>query len=260
MILVGEPHPELPLQSLIRSLGLGAHVRLLGYQPIEEFVGYLAACDIVLNLRYPTVGENSGTLMRALGLGQSGDRFRSRIVLRAAVQHLFEGAGRSKRRGSPLRVLESAGRAVPSFGVSWAHGRGPGWRPSAPGRRWRGGTPSSCDALPVARRFAGRMMRRRRRAPPAIEEPASDQTPGVQVEPEYISSWAPDQAALNYVEHPPDALRKDAGDHAARAVPAIAFSRWDRICRSRRRSKNGWDTARCEAATMVRLARSTTAA
>jgi glycosyltransferase involved in cell wall biosynthesis/SAM-dependent methyltransferase len=70
MILVGEPHPELPLEGMIRSMGLSASVRVLGFTPIDEFVGYLAACDIVLNLRYPTVGESSGTLLRALGLGK----------------------------------------------------------------------------------------------------------------------------------------------------------------------------------------------
>ena len=31
----------------------------------------MAACDIVLNLRYPTVGESSGSLLRALGLGKA---------------------------------------------------------------------------------------------------------------------------------------------------------------------------------------------
>jgi glycosyltransferase involved in cell wall biosynthesis/SAM-dependent methyltransferase len=71
MILVGEPHPELPLAPLIRSLGLQANVRLLGFVPIEDFAGYIAACDIVLNLRYPTVGESSGSLVRALGLGRA---------------------------------------------------------------------------------------------------------------------------------------------------------------------------------------------
>lgn len=71
MILVGEPHPELRLDSLIETLGLQAFVRVLGFTPIDEFVDYLAACDIVLNLRHPTVGENSGTLMRALGLGKA---------------------------------------------------------------------------------------------------------------------------------------------------------------------------------------------
>jgi SAM-dependent methyltransferase len=30
----------------------------------------MAACDVVINLRYPTVGETSGTLLRSLGLGK----------------------------------------------------------------------------------------------------------------------------------------------------------------------------------------------
>ncbi|MBL8233161.1 MAG: glycosyltransferase, partial [Bryobacterales bacterium] len=41
MILVGEPHSELPLASMIRSLNLDAHVRVLGFTPIEDFMGYL---------------------------------------------------------------------------------------------------------------------------------------------------------------------------------------------------------------------------
>src|ERR1017187_7224243 len=71
MILVGEPHPEFPLAAMIRTMGLSANVRVLGFAPIEDFVGYLGACDIVLNLRYPTVGESSGTLLRSLGLGKA---------------------------------------------------------------------------------------------------------------------------------------------------------------------------------------------
>jgi glycosyltransferase involved in cell wall biosynthesis len=70
MILVGEPHADLPLEGMIRSLGLSASVRMVGFVPIDDFTGYLSACDIVLNLRYPTVGESSGTLLRALGLGK----------------------------------------------------------------------------------------------------------------------------------------------------------------------------------------------
>ena len=71
MILVGEPHPEFPIEAMIRSMGLSANVRVLGFAPIEDFVGYLGACDIVLNLRFPTVGESSGTLLRSLGLGKA---------------------------------------------------------------------------------------------------------------------------------------------------------------------------------------------
>jgi glycosyltransferase involved in cell wall biosynthesis len=71
MILAGEPHADLPLEPMIRSLGLSANVRLLGFTPAQDFVGYLAACDMALNLRYPTVGESSGTLLRAMGLGKA---------------------------------------------------------------------------------------------------------------------------------------------------------------------------------------------
>jgi glycosyltransferase involved in cell wall biosynthesis len=71
MILVGEPHPEFQVEQLIRTLGLSEHVRVLGFTPIEKFVDYIGACDIVLNLRYPTVGETSGSLQRALGLGKA---------------------------------------------------------------------------------------------------------------------------------------------------------------------------------------------
>jgi glycosyltransferase involved in cell wall biosynthesis/SAM-dependent methyltransferase len=65
MILVGEPHPEVRLDSLPPS------IRLIGFAEIEEFVGYMAACDIILNLRFPTVGESSGSLLRAMGLGKA---------------------------------------------------------------------------------------------------------------------------------------------------------------------------------------------
>jgi glycosyltransferase involved in cell wall biosynthesis/SAM-dependent methyltransferase len=71
MILVGEPHPEFPVEAMIRGMGLGANVRVLGFAPIRDFVGFLGACDIILNLRYPTVGESSGTLLRSLGLGKA---------------------------------------------------------------------------------------------------------------------------------------------------------------------------------------------
>jgi glycosyltransferase involved in cell wall biosynthesis/SAM-dependent methyltransferase len=71
MILVGEPHPDFPVDQLIRTLGLRDHVRIVGFVPIEKFVDYMDACDIILNLRYPTVGETSGSLTRALGLGKA---------------------------------------------------------------------------------------------------------------------------------------------------------------------------------------------
>ena len=95
-----------------------------------------------LNLRYPTVGENSGTLMRALGLGKavivsavgSFSELPESICLKAPVDaseedHLFEYLN--------LLVSRSDVRSL------WAPERGNGWKRSAPGRRSRNSTRSS---------------------------------------------------------------------------------------------------------------------
>ncbi len=71
MILVGEPHADLQLDHLLGTLELRHAVRVLGFTPIDQFTNLMAACDVILNLRYPTVGESSGTLLRALGLGRA---------------------------------------------------------------------------------------------------------------------------------------------------------------------------------------------
>lgn len=44
-------------------------VRVTGRVPLDEFLSYMAATDVAINLRYPTAGETSGTLIRLLGLG-----------------------------------------------------------------------------------------------------------------------------------------------------------------------------------------------
>jgi glycosyltransferase involved in cell wall biosynthesis/SAM-dependent methyltransferase len=71
LVLAGAEHPDLPLEPLLAQLGLNGNVRRLGVLDGERFNGAMAACDIGLNLRYPTVGETSGTLMRALGMGKA---------------------------------------------------------------------------------------------------------------------------------------------------------------------------------------------
>ena len=71
MIVAGEPHPDLDVNALIRSLDVAEAVRCLGFVSDEDLNGYLAACNVVLNLRYPTVGETSGTLLRAFGAGKA---------------------------------------------------------------------------------------------------------------------------------------------------------------------------------------------
>ena len=197
MILVGEPHPELPLQSMIQSLQLGESVRVLGFQPIEEFVGYLAACDIVLNLRYPTVGENSGTLMRALGLGKavvvsqvgSFSELPDDICLKAPVDaseedHLFEY----------LNLLVSRPDLAQTLGGK--------------ARKW---VETECAWPKVAERYADfidavanhREIRSVAAVVGAPPEPVAVEPPRpavVEVEPEYILSWSPDPDAKTYME------------------------------------------------------------
>jgi glycosyltransferase involved in cell wall biosynthesis/SAM-dependent methyltransferase len=132
MILAGEPHPELQIDSLIESLGLSENVRLLGFTPIEDFNGYLGACDIVLNLRFPTVGESSGTLLRALGMGKavvvsdvgSFREYPDDVVLKAPVDsseedHLFECLNVLISRPDFARKLGANARSWVSRECSW---------------------------------------------------------------------------------------------------------------------------------------------
>jgi glycosyltransferase involved in cell wall biosynthesis/SAM-dependent methyltransferase len=195
MILVGEPHPEFALESLIQSLGLAPYVRVLGFRPIDEFVRYMAACDIILNLRYPTVGENSGTLMRALGLGKavivsevgSFSELPDSICLKAPV-----GAGEEDHLFEFLNLLVSRPELRRGMG--------------ARAREW---VQTECSWPTVAKKYAeflehvanGREIVSR----PAVvvAEPAAEpvrELAQMTVEPEYILSWSPDSAAKSYIE------------------------------------------------------------
>ncbi len=196
LILVGDPHPELPLESLIQSLDLAPHVRVLGYQPIDEFVGYLAACDIVLNLRYPTVGENSGTLMRALGLGKavivsevgSFCELPPDICLKAPVDqseedHLFEYMNLLASRPDLRRELGERARSWVETECAWPKVA----RKYAEFLEWV--VNPSAVGKPVAQAETQ-----------TAREPAAAMPGPIEVQPEYIRSWAPDQAAASYVE------------------------------------------------------------
>jgi glycosyltransferase involved in cell wall biosynthesis len=46
------------------------NIIIKGYVPLEELEGYISAADICINLRHPTMGESSGSLMRMMGRGK----------------------------------------------------------------------------------------------------------------------------------------------------------------------------------------------
>jgi glycosyltransferase involved in cell wall biosynthesis len=69
-LVAGELRPhEYDIAAEIRLTGDNRQVRLLGFVAESAMRDVLLASDIVFNLRYPTFGESSGSLSRALGLG-----------------------------------------------------------------------------------------------------------------------------------------------------------------------------------------------
>jgi glycosyltransferase involved in cell wall biosynthesis/SAM-dependent methyltransferase len=201
LILVGEAHQELPLAAMIESLGLSANVRHLGFTPIEDFNGYLSACDIVLNLRYPTVGESSGTLQRALGMGKavivsdvgSFREYPDEICMKAPVDaseedYIFEYMNLLVSRPDAARALGDRAR-------QWAE-RECSWRSVATryasfleavvsGRQW---PDDPAATAPVE-------------AAPSDEYVEESKTAAVAVGGEYIAGWAPvEDGSRAYVE------------------------------------------------------------
>jgi len=202
MILAGEPHPELPVRAMIERLGLEAHARVLGFLGPEDFTGAMAACDIVLNLRFPTVGESSGSLVRALGLGRavivsdvgSFSELPDDIVLKAPVDSseedfLFEYLNLLASRPDVARTMGARARA-------WA------------GRE--------CSWTLVAERYASFLDSVARgvewRAPaPAPPEPA--EKPAPRIEPETVETWAAGDAGRAYIR-----------DHATRLTRTLEIT------------------------------------
>ncbi|HEY8601907.1 MAG TPA: glycosyltransferase family 4 protein [Thermomicrobiales bacterium] len=70
-IIAGSEAPSLgaTLDRQIGYLGLGARVRRLGFVAPETVADLLAAADCCVNLRYPSAGETSASLLRIMGAG-----------------------------------------------------------------------------------------------------------------------------------------------------------------------------------------------
>ena len=69
-VLAGQCKPhEYDVYQDIADSGLTENVVVTGFLDEQDFFKYLLASDFIINLRYPTGGESSGTLSRAMGLG-----------------------------------------------------------------------------------------------------------------------------------------------------------------------------------------------
>jgi glycosyltransferase involved in cell wall biosynthesis len=71
LVVAGAADPALPLWELARAAGVAEAVHVTGRLDLAGFVRALCAADLVLALRFPTHGEISGALVRALGVGRA---------------------------------------------------------------------------------------------------------------------------------------------------------------------------------------------
>ena len=202
MILGGEPHPDFPVAQLIRALGLESNVRLLGYTPVEEFSGYIAACDVVVNLRYPTVGESSGSLLRAMSAGRPSlvsdigafSEIPDGVCLKVPVdqteeQLIFEYLHLLVSRPDVARGIGNRGRCWVEKECSW---RIAARKYTVFLERVISGAP---EPVKLVRHAHSRAESRNGAATAVADSPAP-----VEVEPESLLQWCADPAARDYCE------------------------------------------------------------
>jgi glycosyltransferase involved in cell wall biosynthesis len=68
-VIGGARDPGFDIDAHVQRLGLSQCVRITGYLDEPSFFSYIRAADVLVNLRFPNVGESSGTLARALAMG-----------------------------------------------------------------------------------------------------------------------------------------------------------------------------------------------
>jgi glycosyltransferase involved in cell wall biosynthesis len=66
-VLVGSQSPNYNVAGVVGMLGLAEKVQLTGHVDRAMFSDYVAAADVCVNLRYPTAGETSASVLRLMG-------------------------------------------------------------------------------------------------------------------------------------------------------------------------------------------------
>ena len=71
LVFIGQIDPHDNWPATAKQLGVAQHVTFLDrVDPVGRMHRAMAACDVLINLRKPSLGETSGTAMRALALGR----------------------------------------------------------------------------------------------------------------------------------------------------------------------------------------------
>lgn len=125
LVVAGGIDRDLPLRDWIREMGVEEAVRITGRLGLDDFLRHLCAADVVVALRFPTHGEISGALVRALGIGRpalvtagtpAAEEFPDGVVvpvspgpseedeLVALLDHLLRSPGLRERVGALARA------------------------------------------------------------------------------------------------------------------------------------------------------------
>jgi glycosyltransferase involved in cell wall biosynthesis len=70
LVVAGDLDPAAGLEDAVRASGLGEGLVVTGRLSLQDFTRHIVAADVVLALRFPSHGEMSAALVRALGLGR----------------------------------------------------------------------------------------------------------------------------------------------------------------------------------------------
>ena len=70
LLIAGEVSPVLDFEAAAAAAGVADRVHLTGFLDFQGFEQAIAACDLCVNLRYPTAGETSASLLRVLAVGR----------------------------------------------------------------------------------------------------------------------------------------------------------------------------------------------
>jgi glycosyltransferase involved in cell wall biosynthesis len=70
LLIAGEVSPVLDFEAVAAEAGVSDRVHSTGFLDYSEFEDAIAGCDLCVNLRYPTAGETSASLLRVLALGR----------------------------------------------------------------------------------------------------------------------------------------------------------------------------------------------
>ena len=70
LVIAGEASEAIDLEGRVRAAGVEGRVHITGFLDYDEFLDAIGACDVCVNLRYPTAGETSASLLRVLAVGR----------------------------------------------------------------------------------------------------------------------------------------------------------------------------------------------